>query len=83
MDKILLLAGHPYVLHDAYMGGELTTLLNKMGADVLHTDYVDRSDALKVTIAILFTSTEDFDKKLTCLLSKLIIYYVRIKSGGP
>lgn len=58
----VLLAGHPYVLHDAYMGGELTTLLNKMGADVLYTDYVDRSDALK--------KSYDFSKVMPWLINR-------------
>lgn len=43
----VLMAGHPYVLHDAYMGGELTRILNSMGAEVLYSDYVNREDALK------------------------------------
>lgn len=43
----VLLAGHPYVLHDTCMGGELTRILEKMGAEVLYTDYVNRGNALK------------------------------------
>lgn len=43
----VLMAGHPYVLHDAYMGGELARILEQMGADVLYTDYVNRENALK------------------------------------
>ena len=43
----VLMAGHPYVLHDAYMGGELARILEHMGADVLYTDYVNRESALK------------------------------------
>lgn len=43
----VLLAGHPYVLHDTCMGGELACILRKMDADVLYTDYVDRENALK------------------------------------
>ena len=43
----VLLAGHPYVLHDAYMGGELTHILQKMDAEVVYTDYADRESALK------------------------------------
>lgn len=58
----VLLAGHPYVLHDAYMGGELATLLNKMGTDVLYTDYVDHSDALK--------KSYDFSKVMPWLINR-------------
>lgn len=43
----VLLAGHPYVLHDAYMGGELAHILQKMNAEVIYTDYADRESALK------------------------------------
>lgn len=43
----ILMAGHPYVLHDAYMGGELTRILEKYGADVLYSDCVSREAALK------------------------------------
>ena len=43
----ILAAGHPYVLHDPYMGGEISRLLARQGATVLFTDYVDREKALK------------------------------------
>ena len=33
----ILLAGHPYVLHDGYMGGEIADILKKMGA-VIYED---------------------------------------------
>ncbi len=43
----VLLAGHPYVLHDAYMGGELARILEKMDAEVIYTDCTDRDSALR------------------------------------
>lgn len=43
----ILLAGHPYVLHDGYMGGEIAEILKRMGREVLYTDYVNRENALK------------------------------------
>ena len=43
----ILLAGHPYVLHDAYMGCGISDILKNMGHKVLYTDYVDRESALK------------------------------------
>ena len=41
------MAGHPYVLHDGYMGGEIAEILKRMGHEVLYTDYVNRENALK------------------------------------
>ncbi len=43
----VLLSGHPYVIHDAYMGGEITGILEKMGAKVLYSDYVEQGSAMK------------------------------------
>lgn len=43
----VLMAGHPYVLHDAYMGAALEQILNSMGAAVLFTDDMNRADAVK------------------------------------
>lgn len=43
----ILLAGHPYVLHDAFMGQELARILRGMGAEVVFTDDMDRDAALK------------------------------------
>ncbi len=43
----ILLAGHPYVLHDGYMGGEIADILKKMGHEVLYTDYFNKENALK------------------------------------
>ena len=43
----ILLAGHPYVLHDGYMGGEIAEILKRMGHEVLYTDFVNRENALK------------------------------------
>ena len=41
------MAGHPYVLHDAYMGRELERIFKNLGASVLFTDYVSREAAVK------------------------------------
>lgn len=43
----ILMAGHPYVLHDAFMGKELERILSSMGAGVIFSDDVDREAALK------------------------------------
>ena len=61
----VVLAGHPYVLHDAYMGGELARILEKMGASVLYTDYVDRDSALK--------KSYDFSRVMPWLINREII----------
>ncbi len=60
----VLLAGHPYVLHDAYMGGELAHILQKMDAEVLYTDYVDRESALK--------KSYDFSRVMPWLINREI-----------
>lgn len=60
----VLLAGHPYVLHDAYMGGEISGILRKMDAEVLYTDYVDRGDALK--------KSYDFSRVMPWLINREI-----------
>ncbi|MGI6012080.1 MAG: acyl-CoA dehydratase activase-related protein [Ruminococcus sp.] len=61
----VLLAGHPYVLHDAYMGGDLSKTLEKLGVEVLYTDYVNRKNALK--------RSYDFSKVLPWLINREII----------
>lgn len=43
----VLLSGHPYVLHDTYMGGELAQIIKNLGAEVLYSDCVNRESALK------------------------------------
>ncbi|HIQ98258.1 MAG TPA: hypothetical protein IAB23_01070 [Candidatus Scybalocola faecavium] len=43
----ILLAGHPYVLHDSFIGQELARILKHMGAKVVFTDDLDREAALK------------------------------------
>lgn len=44
---VILLAGHPYVIRDAFMGRELERILKGMGATVLFSDDVEREAALK------------------------------------
>ncbi|OUO92473.1 hypothetical protein B5F40_00820 [Gordonibacter sp. An230] len=45
----ILLAAHPYVAHDPYLGGALVDLLERMGATVLFTDETDRKRALQAS----------------------------------
>ncbi len=61
----VLLAGHPYVLHDACMGGELGKMLEKMGVEVLYTDYVNRKNARK--------KSYDFSGVIPWLINREII----------
>ena len=60
----VLLSGHPYVLHDAYMGGELARILQKLDAEVIYTDYVDRESALK--------KSYDFSRVMPWLINREI-----------
>ncbi len=60
----ILLAGHPYVLHDECMGGELEEILKKLDAEVLYTDYVNRESALK--------KSYEFSKVMPWLISREI-----------
>lgn len=60
----VMLAGHPYVLHDAYMGGELAHILQKMNAEVIYTDYTDRESALK--------KSYDFSRVMPWLINREI-----------
>ncbi|MGI6008048.1 MAG: acyl-CoA dehydratase activase-related protein [Ruminococcus sp.] len=61
----VLLAGHPYVLHDAYMGGELSKILENLDVEVLYTDYVSRKSALK--------KSYDFSKVIPWLINREVI----------
>lgn len=61
----VLLAGHPYVLHDAYMGSELGKILEKFGVEVLYTDYVNKKSALK--------KSYDLSRVIPWLISREII----------
>ena len=51
----ILLAAHPYVAHDPYLGGTLVDLLEGMGVTVLFTDETDRKRALQASFG--FSST--------------------------
>ena len=46
---VILLAAHPYVAHDPYLGGVIVDLLKQMGASVLYADETDRKRALKTS----------------------------------
>ena len=43
----ILLAAHPYLAHDPYMGGAIADMAADMGVTLLHTDRFDRKTALK------------------------------------
>ena len=45
----ILLAAHPYLAHDAFMGGALTDLLESMNAVVLFADEADRERSLQAS----------------------------------
>lgn len=45
----ILLVAHPYVAHDAYVGGRVVELLRNLGTTVLFADETDRDRALKAS----------------------------------
>lgn len=45
----ILLAAHPYLAHDPYLGGALADMLEQMDATVLHADAVDRDQAAQAS----------------------------------
>ncbi len=45
----ILLAAHPYLAHDPYLGGALVDMLERMGATVLFADAFDRDRALQAS----------------------------------
>lgn len=61
----ILLAAHPYLLHDAFMGGALADMLNEMGVTVLHTDESDRKASLKTSF--------EFSETLPWIVNREII----------
>lgn len=61
----ILLAAHPYVAHDPYLGGTLVDLLEGMGATVLFTDEADRKHALQASF--------DFSDTLPWIVNRELI----------
>lgn len=61
----ILLAAHPYVAHDPYLGGGLVDLLEGMGAVVLFTDEADRKRALQASF--------DFSDTLPWIVNRELI----------
>lgn len=58
----ILLAAHPYLAHDAFMGGALVDMLERMNAVVLFADEADRERALKASF--------DFSETLPWIVSR-------------
>lgn len=46
-DVTILLAAHPYLAHDPFMGGALEDMLSAMGVTLLYSDYCNRKQALQ------------------------------------
>ena len=61
----ILLAAHPYLAHDAFMGGALTDLLESMNAVVLFADEADRERSLQASF--------DFSDTLPRIVNREII----------
>lgn len=61
----ILLAAHPYIAHDAFMGGALVDMLEHMNAEVLFADEADRERALKASF--------DFSDTLPWIVSRELV----------
>lgn len=61
----ILLAAHPYLAHDPFMGGALVDMLERMNAMVLFTDDADRERALKTSF--------DFSDTLPWIVNREIV----------
>lgn len=48
-DTTVLLAAHPYIAHDPYIGGALADMLANMGVTLLYADRYDRKRALQAS----------------------------------
>lgn len=64
-DALIELATHPYLAHDAFMGGALTDLLESMNAVVLFADEADRERSLQASF--------DFSDTLPWIVNREII----------
>lgn len=47
----ILIVAHPYVIHDTFVGGPITSALEELGAHVLFADYFDHEAALEKSFA--------------------------------
>lgn len=47
---VILLAAHPYLSHDAYLGSSISDSLRHMGATVIYADQVDQDRTLKASL---------------------------------
>ncbi|MGI6046283.1 MAG: acyl-CoA dehydratase activase-related protein [Eggerthellaceae bacterium] len=61
----ILFAGHPYVLHDPYIGSTVVDFLSHLGAEVLFSNFVNQEDAQK--------RARDFSKTLPWVINQEII----------
>ena len=61
----ILLAAHPYVARDPYLGGVIVDLLQQMGATVLFSDETDRRRAFK--------ASEDFSETMPWIVNREIV----------
>lgn len=61
----ILLAAHPYIAHDAFMGGALVDMLERMNAVVLFADQADRERSLKASF--------EFSETLPWIVSRELV----------
>lgn len=58
----ILIVSHPYIIYDAYLGGNIINYLKKMNIEILYSDRMERSEAI--------CYAKDFSKTLYWLYSK-------------
>lgn len=61
----ILIAAHPYVIHDPYIGGPITDMLNNLDVCVLYSDRYDRKRA--------FEKSFDFSETMPWIVNREII----------
>lgn len=67
----ILLAAHPYIAHDAFMGGALVDMLERMNAAVLFADEADRERALKASFEFSATLPWIVSRELVGAITQL------------
>ena len=68
----ILLAAHPYVAHDPYLGGAVVDMLHGMGATVLFADEHDRRRGVK--------ASEDFSETMPWVVNRELVGAIELLS---
>ena len=69
----ILLAAHPYVAHDPYLGGSIVDMLRGMGAEVLFADEHDRRRGIK--------ASEGFSETMPWVVNRELVGAIELLSA--